>query len=145
CQKLCAYSIKETIVQPDFNDNNTLIDDKSQTITIIDLGEITVSHPFFSLINCLHVIKKHYALTNEDDAYLKIKNIGLKNYMTFESETNVLAAFDIAYVLWFVYGLLAYDRLIRACDTEKLISFQQGKLSEMLKKFIAVCNAFQVS
>lgn len=47
CKKLSGYSIKQTIVQPDFNDNNTLIDDVSQDITIIDLGEIVISHPFF--------------------------------------------------------------------------------------------------
>jgi RimJ/RimL family protein N-acetyltransferase len=141
CQKLSAYSIKQTMVQPDFNDNNTLIDDKSQTITIIDLGEIAISHPFFSLLNCLHVIKKHYALTNKDDTYLRIKDACLKNYMKFDSEKNVLNAFEIAYVLWFVYGLLAHDRLIRACGKEKLMSFQHGKLSEMLKEFIAVCAA----
>jgi hypothetical protein len=46
CNELSAYSIKQSIVQPDFNDNNTLIDD-SQNITIIDLGEIVISHPFF--------------------------------------------------------------------------------------------------
>jgi hypothetical protein len=119
--------------------DNTLIDDKSQAITIIDLGEIAISHPFFSLLNCLHVIKKHYALTNADDTYLKIKDACLKNYMRFESEKNVLNAFEIAYVLWFAYGLLAHDRLMQACGKEKLMSFQHGKLSEMLKEFIAVC------
>ena len=61
CKKLSDYSIKQTIVQPDFNDNNTLIDDISQDITIIDLGEIVISHPFFSLLNCLQQIKKHHA------------------------------------------------------------------------------------
>ena len=40
CKKLSGYSIKQSIVQPDFNDNNTLIDEISQKITIIDLGEI---------------------------------------------------------------------------------------------------------
>lgn len=140
CQKLSVYAIKSTIVQPDFNDNNTLIEDKSQAITIIDLGEISISHPFFSLLNCLHVIKKHHALTNKDAAYLRIKDACLKNYMHFESEKNVADALKIAHVLWFVYGLLAHDRLIHACDQEQLISFQRGKLREMLKELIAVCK-----
>jgi hypothetical protein len=47
CEKLSDYGIKETLVQPDFNDNNTIIDEKMQTMTIIDLGEIAISHPFF--------------------------------------------------------------------------------------------------
>jgi hypothetical protein len=138
CQKLSSYAIQQSIVQPDFNDNNTLIDEKSQAITIIDLGEIAISHPFFSLINCLHVIKKYHGLTETDDAYLKIKEACLQNYMAFESEKNVLEAFEIAYLLWLVYGLLAYIRLMQACDIEKLMARQQGKLSEMLRELIAL-------
>lgn len=140
CQKLSGYAIKQTIVQPDFNDNNTLIDDKSQAITIIDLGEISISHPFFSLLNCLQQVRKHYALIENDDVYLKIKGACLKNYMNFESEKNVLEAFDTAQILWPVYGLLAHYRLMQACGQERLISFQRGKLSGALKEFIAVCK-----
>ena len=142
CERLSRYAIKETIVQPDFNDNNTLIDDQSKAITIIDLGEISISHPFFSLLNCLHVIKKYHALTNEDAAYLKAKDACLKNYRQFESEKNVADALEIAHVLWFVYGLLAHDRLMQACGREQLMSFQHGKLSEMLKELIAVCKSY---
>jgi hypothetical protein len=141
CQKLSGYAIKQTIVQPDFNDNNTLIGDISQNITIIDLGEISISHPFFSLLNCLYQVRKHYALTECDHDYLKIKYACLKNYMKCESEKNVADALEIANVLWFVYGLLAHDRLIHACGQEQLLSFQRGKLSEMLKELIAVYNA----
>ena len=142
CQKLSGYVIKETIVQPDFNDNNTLIDNQSKAITIIDLGEISISHPFFSLLNCLNVIKKHYSLTNEDAAYLKAKDACLKHYMKLESEKNVADALELAHVLWFVYGLLAHDRLMQACGREQLMSFQHGKLSEMLKELIAVCKSY---
>lgn len=142
CEKLADYAIKQTIVQPDFNDNNTLISDNSQNITIIDLGEISISHPFFSLLNCLYQVRKHYALTEHDHDYLQIKHACLKNYMKFESEKNVADALEIANVLWFVYGLLAHDRLIDACGQEQLLSFQRGRLSEMLKELIAVCKAY---
>jgi hypothetical protein len=142
CEILSGYAIKETIVQPDFNDNNTLIDDQSKAITIIDLGEISISHPFFSLLNCLHVLKKHHGLTNEDAAYLKAKDACLKNYRQFESEKNVEDALEIGHVLSFVYGLLAHDRLMQACGREQLLSFQHGKLSEMLKELIAVCKSY---
>ena len=142
CQKLSGYAIKETIVQPDFNDNNTLISDNLQNITIIDLGEISISHPFFSMLNCLYQVRKHYALTEDDHDYLQIKHACLKNYMKYESEKNVADALEIANVLWLVYGLLAHDRLVHACGQEQLLSFQHGKLSEMLKELITVCNAY---
>lgn len=142
CEKLSGYVIKPSIVQPDFSDNNTLINQKSKAITIIDLGEISISHPFFSLLNCLHVIKKHHGLTHDDAAYVKIKHACLKDYMQIESEKNLVDALEIAHVLWGVYGLLAHDRLIRACGQEPLISFQRGKLSQMLKELIVGCKAY---
>lgn len=138
CKRLSSYSIKQTIVQPDFNDNNTLIDEISQTITIIDLGEIAISHPFFSLINCLHVIKKHHGLTDKDNTYLRIKEACLKNYMKFESKKNLIDAFEIASILIFIYGALCSYRLMIACDKSKFTSsFQRhGRPSDPLKEFI---------
>jgi len=141
CKKLSDYSIKQTIVQPDFNDNNTLIDDMSQDITIIDLGEIVISHPFFSLLNCLEQIKKHHALTDESDTYLKIKDACFKNYMKyFESKEHLSAAVATAQLLHIVYGISYQYRFMIACGKERLMSFQHWKLSNLLKEFIALCK-----
>jgi hypothetical protein len=136
CQKLSDYSIKQTIVQPDFNDNNTLIDDVSHDITIIDLGEISISHPFFSLLNCLLQIKKHHALTDDDDTYRMIKDACLKNYMNFESKERLLDAFAVAQTLFFVYGILGQYRLMVACGKEKIISFQPRRLGDSLRELL---------
>lgn len=136
CEQLSSYSIQQTIVQPDCNDNNMLIDDTSKTITIIDLGELVISHPLFSLLNFLYIIKKHHALKEEDKTYVEIKSAGLKPYMMFESEENILDAFLIAQELWFVYGILAHYRLMLACGKEKIMSWQQGKLSSLFRGFM---------
>lgn len=136
CEQLSGYAIQQTLVQPDFNDNNMLVEDQSQAITIIDLGEISISHPFFSLLNCLQQVRKHYALTEEHNEYLKIKNACLKHYRKFESEKNLADALEIAHALWFVYGFLAVNRLIQACGQERLMLFQPGKLSGMLKELV---------
>ncbi|MGM9455241.1 aminoglycoside phosphotransferase family protein [Legionella bozemanae] len=141
CKKLSDHSIKQTIVQPDFNDNNTLIDDVSN-ITIIDLGEIVISHPFFSLVNCLEQIKKHHGLTDKDDTYLRIKDACFKNYMNFfESKEHLLDAFMTAQLLSNVYGISYQYRFMLACGKEQLVSFQHWKLSNLLKEFMAKCSA----
>ena len=119
CKKLSGYSIKPTLVQPDFNDNNTLIDSVSQKITIIDLGEISISHPFFSLLNCLYVIKKHHALTDKELRYLQIKDACLKNYMNFESKDRLLEALEVALLLFPIYGVFAGYRMVFACEQSK--------------------------
>src|SRR3990167_313999 len=93
CKKLSEYAIPQTLVQPDFHDNNALIDDSLQKITIIDLGEIVISHPFFSLINFLDQIKKHHGLTEKDSAYQIIQKACFKNFTQFESSENLLKVF----------------------------------------------------
>lgn len=145
CKTLSDYSIKQTIVQPDFNDNNTLIDDVSQAITTIDLGEIVISHPFFSLLNCLQQIKKHYGFTEEDSTYLQVLDACLKNYMSFHSKQHLIDAFRLVEVVWPVYGMLAQHRLMIACGKEKIMSFQPGRLSASMKEFIVVCKTIDVS
>jgi hypothetical protein len=140
CKKLSDYSIKQTIVQPDFNTNNTLINDISQEITIIDLGEISISHPFFSLLNFLQQIRKYHDLTDHDDTYLRIKDACFKNYMNFESKKGLLDAFETAQILWIVYGILSQYRLMLACGKERIITFQPGKLSTSLKELKGACN-----
>ena len=140
CSKLSYYAIKQTMVQPDFNDNNTLIDDTSNKITIIDLGEIVISHPFFSLLNFLHVIKKHHALNETTGPYVEIQAYCFKHFNI--DEKNLSDAIGLARVVFFVYTALVNDRLMRACDKTKFTgSFQrQGRISPALRSFIKMCN-----
>lgn len=141
CQVLSEYGIMPSIVQPDFQDNNTLIADKSNEITIIDLGEIVISHPFFSLVGCLQQAKKHYALTDNDAAYQQLFNACLNKFTIFASKNDLRDAFAIASVVWIVYEALAQYRLRSACDKELFESFQRrGRLSGSLKYFIAACK-----
>lgn len=138
CEKLSSYSIKQSLVQPDFNDKNTLINDSSKEITAIDLGEITISHPFFSLISCLHALKKYHGITEESEIYLRMKDECLKNYMNVESKKNVFDSFEMANTLIHVYGALCSYRLMIACDKSKFTgSYQrQGRPGLALKEFI---------
>lgn len=136
CKKLSSYSIHQTIIQPDFHDNNLLVNELTKTITIIDLGEIVISHPFFSLINLLHQMKKHHALTEHDDAYLQILDACFKNYLDAETKENLLDAFATAEILLIVYGALANARLMKACGIDNLRSFQPGRLSGELRELL---------
>jgi aminoglycoside phosphotransferase (APT) family kinase protein len=59
---LSQYAIKDTIVQPDFNTNNILINPDPKKLTFIDLGEIAITHPFFSLLNFLYQAIIHHGV-----------------------------------------------------------------------------------
>ncbi|CDZ76490.1 putative phosphotransferase related to Ser/Thr protein kinases [Legionella massiliensis] len=136
CKKLSAYPFKQTIVQCDFHDNNILINEDSQQLTFIDLGEIVISHPFFSLIGCLRQAQFHHVLTEESDAYLLLVDACAK---PFPSKQQFSEAFAIAKRLWFIYESLAQNRLRLACDQQRFKSFQRhGKLSGQLRAFITL-------
>ena len=63
--------------------------------------------------------------------------------MAINTKENILGAFKISKVLWYVYEVLAQYRLIEACDREKVMGFQKGKLSKSLKSFITVCASLK--
>ena len=140
-QQLADYAIPSTLVQPDFNDNNTLVNENTQAITIIDLGEIAIAHPFFSLLNGLHQIKKHHAPA--EDVYYRIQERCLNHFLIFESKENVLKAFNLACQLFPIYGAIAGYRLKIACDPSKFIGpfSNQGKPGLELKEWIKLSRA----
>lgn len=141
CSKLADYPIKQTIVQPDCNPNNMLVTEDSQRITIIDFGEISITHPFFSLINCMFVLKKRHGLLEENERYQQIKDACLNNFLNSASKKQLEEAWGTAQNLWFVYDVMAQFRFIHACGKEKIMSFQPGKLSHTLRDFMVRCNA----
>jgi aminoglycoside/choline kinase family phosphotransferase len=141
CKQLSDYAIQETLVQCDFHDNNILIEEQSQNITFIDLGEIVISHPFFSLVGCLRQVITHHTLTDKDEAYLHLMDAYFKNYINIESKGHLLDALKLAQVLWCIYEALAQYRLRLACDPTRFMLVQRhGKLSGRLKEFMSLIH-----
>lgn len=141
CKKLASFQVVETIVQPDFNTNNTLVDEQTHKITVIDLGEIVISHPFFSLLNFLYQMKKHHGLSEEDDLYHRLKDACFKSYKPcFTSDKDFQEALATAKLVCIIYGLVDQDRFISACGANKLIEHGYWKLRDLLKTFMAACK-----
>ena len=139
CNKLSGYNIKQTIVQPDFNDNNTLVDDGRQKITIIDLGEIIISHPFFSPLNFLQQMTKHHGLIEENALYQRLKDACFDKYRGYFANGNDFNdALAIAKIASNICGLVYQDRFMKACGKENLKKYNHWKLGDLLRKFMMV-------
>ena len=137
CNKLSGYNIKQTIVQPDFNDNNTLVDDNKQKITIIDLGETFISHPFFSLLNFLQQMRKHHGLTEEDDLYQRLKDACFDKYRRyFANDNDFNDALATAKIASEISGIVYQDRFMKACGKENLKQYNHWKLGGLLRAFM---------
>ena len=137
CETLSNYKIPATLDHSDFRDNNILIDAETQKITIIDFGETVISHPFFSLMNCLRDVQWRYSLKETDKAYLQLQKACFENLLPFESHENLLEIFSYTKKLWPICENLAQYRLVMSCDATSFQALNRhGRLTRGLKEFI---------
>ena len=136
CQLVTQEKISETIVQPDFQDNNSLFDKQSNTVSAIDLGEIVIAHPLFSLIGCLYALNRYYDIQPNQKAYQLMKQTYFYTLDNKKSLREWDTSFDNASILWQLYSALAQYRLRLACDEDAFLAMQRpGKLTESLNCF----------
>ncbi len=141
CELLAQYPVPASISQPDCNDNNTLVDLKTQVITTIDLGEVVISHPFFSLHNMLYQAKKHHAQEEGTQVYRKLHSACFKRFQAiYKDEQSLKHAIKIAGSLFYVYWLLSNDRLIQACGQKNILTYQPGRMRKELQAFLVTCQ-----
>ena len=88
CEKLSHYKIKETFGHADFHDKNILININTSQTTLIELGEVVITHPFFSFLNCLHRAKENFSLSNEHHHQLQLACF--KPWLAFDTQKHLL-------------------------------------------------------
>lgn len=138
-EALAEYQIPESIIQPDFHDNNVLIDDDTGKLTWIDLGEVLISHPFFPLFNYLWQIKKHHGLKEGDVEYEKIKNVCFQPYRKMiDAGGSFNNAITFAEKLNWVYGVVYQYRFMNICGKNQLITANQWKLKNVINGLMEI-------
>lgn len=135
CEKLSHYKIKETFGHGDFHDKNILINTDTNQITLIDLGEVVITHPFFSLHNCLHRAKENFLLSVEE--YHQLQLVCFEPWLALETQENLFKILAIIQQCWSIHSVLAEFRLIHSVDQSafKALS-RQGRLAKNLRYWI---------
>ena len=136
CEKLQSYNIPPSFVQPDCNDNNLLIDPTTQRITLIDVGEIVISHPLFSVVNYLYVLEKHHRVSFSEAVYTAIRTSALEAFLVREKEDRLVDALSIVTQLWPVYWALSQYRLVQACGSVLINNGYVAKLIYTLETLL---------
>ncbi len=135
CEKLSTFNIKDTFCHADFHDKNILIDTHSLQITIIDLGEVAITYPFFSFLNCLHMAKENFALSNS--IYEKIKLECFKPWLEFESQEHLYEILNLMHQCWSIHAFLSEYRVLISIDPTDYANFsKQGRFAEKLRHWI---------
>ncbi|MBX3710074.1 MAG: phosphotransferase [Gammaproteobacteria bacterium] len=135
CEKLSHYKVKEKFGHADFHHKNILINIDTKQTTIIDLGEVVITHPFFSLHNCLHMAKENFALSNEQYEALQFEC--LKPWLELDTDNNLLEILSLIQQCWSIHAVLGEFRLMNSIDQTDLHKLRkQGRLAKKLRYWI---------
>ena len=130
CEELSHYKMTETFGHADFHDKNILYNPNTNETTLIDLGEVVITHPFFSLLNCLHRAKMNFSLS--DMQYRQLEAACLKPWLSLESQDNLVKILSIIQRCWSIHSVLGEFRLIQSVDQLE----KQGRLARNLRVWI---------
>lgn len=135
CAQLASYNIKDTFGHADFHDKNICIDPDTCQTTIIDLGEVVITYPFFSFLNYLHRAKENFSLT--ESQYIQLKLDCFEPWLEFESQKNLLEILLIINQCWPIHSVLGEYRLMKSVektDFQKLL--RQGRFANNLRYWL---------
>lgn len=135
CALLSRYQIPETLVQPDFNTNNMLIDPNTSKMTLIDLGEIAIAHPFFSLHNYLLQATIHHGVKEQDQTYNQLLDACFENWFDLATKNQLIEGFILARKLWPIYSAFGHYRLMSCVDLQAFRHFYAAKPNRLANNF----------
>lgn len=146
CDHLSKFKIPGSLDHCDFHDNNILINPNNNQLTLIDLGETVITHPFFSLISFISKAAYQYTLNDEHPVFTALVDACLHNYLEFSSKEDLKKAMLVAKKLWPIYSALGYYRLIASSgmgmDERSLLAYfgtgrNSGRFAKYFQDFIA--------
>ena len=109
-------------------------------MTLIDLGEIVISHPFFSLHNFLYTTTVHHGIKKGDQTYDQLQNACFEKWLPITSKEQQLEGFMLAQKLWPIFGAFGCYRLMRSVDLQAFRSYYSNRphrLADSFREYIA--------
>lgn len=140
CEKISSYQIQETLVQPDFNTNNMLLNSNTNKMTCIDLGEIVITHPFFSLHNFIIQAARHHGVKEGSPIYHQLLQACCENWLNIAAQNQLLEVYSLVKEIWPIYCAFGFYRLMMSVDAKTLKSYYANKpncLDGYLREYIA--------
>lgn len=135
CSQLAQYNIPDTFGHADFHNRNILIDPETKQTTLIDLGEVVITHPFISFVNCLEQTTEHLKLPEEQDK--KLQEDCFKHWLPFESSEHLFEIISLIKNFWPIHAVLGEYRLLQSVAPEDRVTLQrQGRFAKKLKIWI---------
>lgn len=135
CEQLAGYGLPDTLGHGDFHDKNLLIHPQTQQITIIDLGEVEITHPFFSLHNLLSCVQENHGLT--DDQYQLLQQQAVQPWLDLAPQESLLKIMSLINQCWSIHAALVEHRLLTSIDSAALPQLLgKGRLAKKLRYWL---------
>ncbi len=134
CAQAPLFAAHATIVQSDFSDNNMLINPESKQLCIIDIGEIVISNPLFSLFNAFNKIKQLYSQVMSPQEQEQWQQHCLKRITHGSCNNEVIQmAVSAAKKILPIYFCVTQYWFRKACGHKQLKAFGHDKLGQQLR------------
>ena len=125
CLALSSYGIPECLSHSDFHENNMLFSSATQKVSIIDLGETAINHPFFSLAAFLHIPCNRYKVVVGSADYQILHDACFQGWLPYDQDLS--EALKITEKLLPIYLTFAHMRLVNATCPVALNQIQRMK------------------
>jgi len=107
---LAAFGLPQCLTHADLHDNNMVVDSRTGAISLVDLGETAVSHPFLSLGFCLGRTSYRYGLSADSEERKVLQEAGFGGWPLPAEDLRHAVALGES--LAHVYVLLGHLRLM---------------------------------
>jgi len=133
-ERLAKYGIGQTLINADFNEGNLVLNKITGAVTVIDLGESVISHPFFTIAAHLNNIARRYKLDLEDTILESAKSRCLAHWNDATDNQDIAESYKIIMILLPLFFALGVYRLCVATDFKcaPMISFKVADCLRML-------------
>jgi hypothetical protein len=135
CEFISEQKVKDILVNGDFNENNLIINEKTQKISIIDWGECVITHPFFTIAGHLQSSARRYKLEVKGHFLENIRKKCISRWLDVASEHELEAIYQNILRLLPIYSSLATYRL-QAATQNKSKEVQTWFIAEFLRTLL---------
>jgi hypothetical protein len=117
CERLAAYAIPESLHHNDLHDGNIFI--KNGRTLFFDWGDSSIAHPFFSLRTVFVSIENSFGLEEDDPIFAEYAQAYLRPWTKYESEANLVEAYQIARRLWAISSAIKYKTFMSLIEAAR--------------------------
>lgn len=138
CNKLLNFGLAETINHNDFHENNMILNKAIGNVSIIDWGEVVITHPFFSLCCFLWNITYFQNMETDDPQYKALQLFCIESWMDSYTQDQLLEILNLTNRLSGVYAALGYEKIYKATHNQanNVQKENPGSIAGCLRTFL---------